>query len=95
MRAFALLFYGQAVSLFGDALFMVALPFAALELTGSASQVGLVLAAQFLPFAAFSLVGGAWADRLERRRVMLVSDLVRAGVQTLLGVLLVTGAARI
>jgi MFS family permease len=95
VRSFALLFYGQAVSLFGDALFMVALPFAALELTDSPAAVGLVLAAQFVPFAAFALVGGAWADRLERRRVMLACDVLRAGVQLVAGTLLVIGAAQI
>ena len=55
--------------------------------------MGLVLAAQLLPFIFLSLIGGAWADRLERRRVMLAADVVRAAVQAIGGTLLVTGVA--
>ena len=94
-RHFALLFWGQAASQLGDWLFIVALPFAALSLGASAGQVGLVLAAQNLPFLFLALVGGAWADRLERRRVMLACDAIRAVVQAVAGVLLVTGAANL
>ena len=50
-RDFALLFSGQAISVIGDALFPVALAFAVLELVGSPSSLGLVLAAQALPLA--------------------------------------------
>jgi len=56
---------------------LVALVFAVLDLTGSAADLGIVLAAQSLPLAALVLVGGVWADRLPRQRVMLLSDLVR------------------
>jgi MFS family permease len=94
-RHFALLFAGQATSFLGDWLFMVALPFAALGLGASTTQVGLVLAAQLAPFLFLTLIGGAWADRLERRRVMLACDAVRAVVQGLGGTLLVTGAAEL
>jgi hypothetical protein len=49
-----------------------------LELSGSASSLGLVLAAQGVPLAALALVGGVVGDRVSRQRVMLASDLVRA-----------------
>jgi predicted MFS family arabinose efflux permease len=94
-RHFALLFWGQAASVLGDWFFVVALPFAALSLGASAGQVGLVLAAQNLPFLFLTIVGGAWSDRLERRRVMLACDAVRAVVQAVAGVLLITGAAEL
>ena len=77
-RDFALLFSGGAISIVGDALFPVALAFAVLELSGSASSLGLVLAAQGVPLAALALVGGVVGDRVSRQRVMLASDLVRA-----------------
>ena len=70
-RDFALLFGGQAISVVGDALFPVALAFAVLELSGSPSSLGLVLAAQALPLALFALVGGVVGDRVSRQRLML------------------------
>src|SRR4051812_27015558 len=94
-RPFALLFGAQAASMVGTWLFVVALPFAALELHATTGQLGLVLAARHVPFALFSLVGGAWADRFERRRVMLATDAVRAVTQALSATLLLTGAAQL
>lgn len=89
-REFSLLFAGQAVSLFGDRIVMVAAPFAVLALPGgSASGVGLVLGASALGFGLFVLVGGVVADRLPRQFTMLASDVVRAVVQaTAAGLLL-------
>jgi MFS family permease len=94
-RDFALLFSGQAISVIGDALFPVALAFAVLELSGSASSLGLVLAAQALPLALFALVGGVVGDRLSRQKLMLASDLARAAVQAVAAALLIAGAAEI
>src|SRR5256714_11717498 len=94
-RPFALLFAGQAASTLGSWLFVVALPFAALALHASAGQLGLVLAARPLPFPFLSLVGGAWADRLQRRRVILATDLVRAATQAIGATLPLTGAAQL
>jgi MFS family permease len=96
LRPFRLLFAGQAVSVVGDALAPVALAFAVLdELHGTAAQLGLVLAAETLPLAVLSLAAGVWADRLNRRNVMLASDLGRAAVQVTLATLLITGSAEL
>ena len=79
---FRLLFSGQAVSVIGDALFPVALAFAILdELHGTPAQLGLVLAAETLPLAVLILAAGVWADRVNRRNVMIVSDLGRGALQ--------------
>ncbi|GAB3594051.1 MFS transporter [Angustibacter peucedani] len=86
---------GQAVSHLGDRMTPVALAFAVLQLTGSATDLGLVVAAGTVPLGVLLLVGGVWADRLERRVVMLVADVVRAVVQGLLATLLLTGTARV
>jgi predicted MFS family arabinose efflux permease len=94
-RDFALLFSGQAISVIGDALFPVALAFAVLELSGSPSSLGLVLAAQALPLAAFALVGGVIGDRVSRQRLMLASDLARAATQAVAATLLIAGVAEI
>lgn len=90
-RSFAYLMVGQASSIIGDAISMIALPFAILAMGGSVGQVGLVLAARAIPNALFLLVGGVWADRLPRRLVMLASDLVRGVLMLLVFAALVTG----
>ena len=92
-REFRLLWAGQSASAIGDALVILALPFAVLDLTESAADVGVVLAALTARLAVLALVGGVWADRLPRRRVMLVADGVRAMVQAAIATLLMTGAA--
>jgi len=93
-RAFRLLFLGQALSLIGDRIQPVALAFAVLGV-GSATDLGIVLAAGALPFAVFAIAGGVFADRVGRREVMLVSDLVRAAVQAATATLILTGAAEV
>ena len=77
----------------GDGLFPVAITFAVLDLTGSATDVGLVLASSSLPMVIFALVGGVWADRLRRESVMIVSDLVRAAATAAGAALLISGRA--
>jgi MFS family permease len=94
-REFRLLFAGQTVSLVGDGMVNVALAFAVLDLTGSVTDLGLVLAAFTLPLVAFLLVGGVFADRFQPRGVMVASDLTRFASQGLVAVLLVSGRARI
>jgi MFS family permease len=94
-RDFRLLWAGQTTSALGNAVVPVALAFAVLDLTGSASDLGLVLAAHTLPLVAFLLVGGVWADRLPRQLVMVGSDVVRGAAHATIAVLLLTGAAEI
>ena len=94
-RSFRLFFFGQGVSALGDRIVSVALAFAVLDLTGSVSDLGAVLAAQTVPVVVFVLLGGIWSDRLSRRRVMLASDIVRAAAQGASAALLVSGAAHV
>ena len=91
---FRLLFWGQALSVIGDRITPVAIAFAVLGL-GSATDLGLVLAAGGVPFALFGLAGGVWSDRVGRRRVMLASDILRALSQALVATLLLTGNAEV
>ena len=90
---FRLLFFGQVLSLVGDRIMLVALPFAVLEAGGSLGAVGLVVTAQLVPFLVFALIGGVVSDRGDRRRVLIASDVARLVVQLAGGLLLVTGAA--
>jgi MFS family permease len=89
--AFRLLFLARVSSAAGDALIPVALAFAVLDIGGGASGLGLVLAAFTVSRMAFVLVGGVWADRLPRRAVMIVCDLIRAAVDAFTAVALLTG----
>src|SRR5260221_2909438 len=77
VRNFTLLFSGQTVSILGDALYAVALPWLILTTGGSAQELGLVLAAYGIPRAGSMLVGGWLSDRLRPRRLMLIADTVR------------------
>jgi MFS family permease len=94
-RNFRLLFLGQGVSVLGDRMVAVALAFAVIELGGSVSDVGLVLAAGWAPLALTVLAGGVVADRTSRRTVMLAADLVRIATQGTMAGLLIAGAAEI
>jgi MFS family permease len=94
-RPFRLLFFGQAVSLLGDGMVGVALAFAVLDLTGSASDLGIVLAARTIPLVAFLLVGGVWADRLPRRALMVTTDVIRLVAHGAMAALLIAGAAEV
>ena len=88
-REFRKLFVGQATSVAGSMLALVALPFAVLEIGGSATEIGIVEAAYMLPMVLAVTVGGVWADRVDRRRLMLTVDLVRMVLtSTIAGLLL-------
>jgi MFS family permease len=94
-RQFRLLFTGQIVSLLGDAITGVALAFAVLDLTGSATDLGYVFAAKTIPLVTFLLVGGVFADRLPRRAVMLTADVVRGAAQGTVALLVLTHSAQV
>jgi MFS family permease len=94
-RQFRLLFLGQALSVVGDRMTQVVLPFAVLSVGGSVTDVGIVAAAGFLPFIFLGLIGGVIADRIERRRILIASDVVRLASQATAGVLLLSGTAEV
>lgn len=94
-RAFRLLWIGQTVSSAGDALVQVAFVFAVLRIGGNAVDIGTIAAIGTVTRVALILVGGVWADRLRRQFVMLASDALRATVQAVLAVLLISGHATI
>jgi MFS family permease len=91
---YRLLFAGQALSVVGDRMMPIAVAFAVLAV-GDASDLGIVLAAGGIPFALFAIAGGVLSDRVGRREVMIVSDVVRAVTQALTAALLLTGTAEV
>lgn len=94
-RDFRLLFLGRITSLFGSAIAPVALAFAVLDLTGSPTSLGVVLAARMIPQVIFLLVGGIVADRLPRQLVMVTANVVSGLAQLAVAALLLTGAAEL
>lgn len=91
VRNFKLLFGGQTISVIGDALYTVALPWLILTTGGSAEELGIVLAAYGIPRAGSMLLGGWLSDRLRPRRVMLIADAVRLLLVGLLAAIAMRG----
>jgi MFS family permease len=76
-RDFLLLWSGQAVSRLGSRISDFALPWLALTLTGSPAQAGFLIAAQAVPYLVLGLPAGALVDRWDRKRAMILCDVVR------------------
>jgi MFS family permease len=92
---YRLLFGSQVLSVLGDRVASLALPFAVLSIGGGVGEVALTSAAQFLPFVVLAVPAGVWADRWDRKRILVVSDAVRLVTQTVAAVLLLTGTAEV
>ena len=80
-RNFALYLSGRCISFLGNAMAPVAIAFAVLDLTGSATDLGIVLAARTIPMILCLLVAGVWADRLPRNLVIVGANCVAGASQ--------------
>src|SRR2546426_1521838 len=94
-RNFRYLVSARTISFFGTNLAPIAVAFAVLDLTDSATDVGIAFACWTLAQISTLLIGGVVADRLPRRLVMLSSDTANFVIRATMGVLLVGGRARI
>ena len=94
-RNFRYLVSARTISFFGTNLAPIAVAFAVLDLTDSATDVGIAFACWTLAQISTLLVGGVAADRLPRRVVMLTSDSANLLIRATMGVLLVTGNAHV
>ncbi|MFC7259947.1 MFS transporter [Streptomyces lutosisoli] len=94
-HSFRLLFVGRSLSLVGDAVVPVALAFAVLGITGSASAMALVLGCAMVPKLLLLPVGGVVGDRFNSRTVALTTDLVRCVAQLFVGYELLSGHAQL
>lgn len=83
-RNFALLWFGQLVSVIGDWMLWVALPFYIYDLTGSALATGLMFMIVTLPRILLGSLAGVFVDRWDRKWTMIIADLLRAVVLLLL-----------
>ena len=75
---FIMVVLGQIISLFGNAILRFALPLYLLNQTGSAALFGIVSACAFIPMIVLSPVGGIFADRVNKRNIMVVLDFTTA-----------------
>ena len=91
-RDFRLLWLGMTVSLLGDGIFMVAMAWQAYALWNAPAALSLVGIGMTIPTIVCLLPAGVLSDRLERRRLMLCADIVRAAAVGVLAVLALTGA---
>lgn len=83
-REFRLLYFGQFASFLGSMLTYVALPYQIFHLTHSSLAVGMVGVVQLVPLLFTGLLGGALADTLDRRKLLISSELLLAGSASLL-----------
>ena len=94
-RNFAWFFASRTTNTLGRTMATVALAFAVLDLTGSATALGQVLAAHTIPMVLFLLFGGVISDRLPRTVVIQFSNVVSAASQGMVATLLITGTAEL
>jgi MFS family permease len=86
-----LLWSGQTLSGLGSQISLVAYPLLVLALTGSPAKAGIVGFAKTVPFAALALPAGALADRVNRKKLMVACDGVRALALASIPIALATG----
>ncbi|MCA1723934.1 MAG: MFS transporter, partial [Thermomicrobia bacterium] len=79
-RNYGLLWIGQMISVFGDYVLLIALPFFIFDLTGSALATGAMFMAANLPRVLLGSVAGVFVDRWDRRRTVIAADLSRAAL---------------
>lgn len=90
-RDFRWFFVGRTTSLLGSAMASVAVAFAVLGTGGGGTALGEVMAARILPLVLMLLIGGACADLLGSRAVMLCADVLRCAAQAAFAVLVLAG----
>lgn len=94
-RQFRLLWLAQSFSVIGDRIVTVALALFITDLTGSVTDLGLVLAAHTIPLVGFLLIGGVWADRLPKQRLIVFTDGVRFALHGALAALIFLGDVQV
>jgi MFS family permease len=94
-RNYRLFFFGQLVSVIGTWMQTVAQSFLVLDLTHSGTQLGLTTAARFLPMFLFGPLGGVFADRLDKRRVLYVTQSASGLLAAAFSILIATGSMRL
>jgi len=83
-RDYRLLFFGQLISAFGTAMSFVVVPVQVYQLTGSTLLVGLLSASEFVLILLMAFVGGAYADFIDKRKMLRLTEVGQTLVTTIL-----------
>lgn len=94
-RNYRLYFFSQIISFSGTWMQSIALSWLVLELTGSGTALGTVLAMQFLPTLVLAPIGGVLADRFEKRRLIIGTQTIAGLLALTLGVITLTGVVEL
>lgn len=94
-RDFWLYFSGQLISQLGNSFTLFALPLLVFKLTHSATNLAVTTVAAFVPYLLFGLLLGAVADRVDRKRMMILTDVGRTAVIAVLPVLALSGVLQV
>jgi Transmembrane secretion effector len=92
---FWLYFSGQLTSQVGTSFTFFALPLLVFELTHSATNLAITTVTEFVPYLLFGLILGALVDRIDRKRMMLLTDVARGAVIVVLPLLSLAGALHV
>jgi MFS family permease len=92
---YRLYFFGQIISVSGTWMQSVALGWLVLQLTGSGTWLGLVIAFQFLPMLVLGPMGGVVADRVDKRRFLFATQAVSGVLAAALGLIVLTGSVQL
>lgn len=87
-KNFIMVVIGQVISLFGNAILRFALPLYLLNQTGSAGLFGIISACSFIPMIILAPIGGIFADRVNKRNIMVILDFSTAALIIILSILL-------
>lgn len=94
-KRYYLLLGAYVTSSMGNWVYRITLPLLVLHQTGSALSTSLVYVVEYLPFLLFSLPGGVWADRWNRRRILIGGDLSAALIASVLSVLVISDVTQL
>lgn len=95
IRNFRIYIIGQAISLIGTWLQSTAIGWVVWEISRSPATLGVVTMLGFLPQLIFGPFAGVWADRLDRRRILITTQAVQMGLAFALALLIGSGLAQV
>ncbi|MBG9691495.1 MFS transporter [Lysinibacillus sphaericus] len=91
-KNFFLFWLSQVISSIGNTLIPVTITFAVLEVTGSATKLGMVLGALWISRVIFVMFGGVLADRIPRKKILIIADLLQGVNHVVVGILFFVGS---
>lgn len=93
--SFILIIQGQLVSIFGDNIYDIALRFWILAKTGSTALMGVLMAITVFPRIIISPFAGTFVDRHDRRKILIVTDIIRGITILFIGISAITGSTKV